>query len=202
MNRPQFFTVLATALVIFGLATVGFAGQETCPSGGDWIKVDSGEFAPVDGAVEYCFKAGSDNSQGCEGGIFRSWPLPDGACGLSHWSYRLGDPTPTPPQPTPTNTPEDPTPTPTETPVNPTPTPKDPTPTPTQPTPWPTPPTEEPCVVCEPAEDYDPYDIEIIVRHVEAQTCLFYIDFDGSLNYMGCFDTCGVVDPCGGVCEQ
>src|SRR3990167_2628175 len=74
-------------------------GQETCPGGGGWTKIDSDDLSlyPVDGAVEYCFKAGSNNSQGCIGGLFDS--IPDGGfnhpyCGLSHWSYRLGeDPT-------------------------------------------------------------------------------------------------------------
>lgn len=133
-------------------------GQETCPQDGGWTKIDSSDLSlyPVPGATEYCFKAGSGNSEGCTGGLFDSWPQPEGTCGLSHWSYFIPEEDPTPtntptdkPTPTPTNTPtdvptptptddprcqeecEDPTPTPTETPPdNPTPTPTDPPSTP------------------------------------------------------------------------
>ena len=123
----------------------------TCPQDDGWTKIDSDDLSlyPVDGATDYCFKAGSDDSQGCTGGLFDT--IPDGGfgnngyCSLSHWSYRLGEPTsvPTTPAPTPTDTPE-PTPTPTDEP-QPTPTPTDegcggecdptevPTPTPTDP---------------------------------------------------------------------
>lgn len=112
------------------------AGEEVCPDGGGWIKIDSSDLSlyPVDGAVEYCFKAGSSQSQGCEGGIFDSWPQPEGTCGLSHWSYRLGDPTATPTDVPPTATPTDVPPTATPTDVPPTATP-DPTPTDVKPTP-------------------------------------------------------------------
>ena len=30
-----------------------------------------------------------ESSQGCNGGIFDSWPQPEGTCGLSHWSYYI-----------------------------------------------------------------------------------------------------------------
>ena len=93
--------------------------QQTCPEGNGWIKVDSYDWStyPVAGATQYCFKAGSDNSQGCEGGLFQTWPQ-EGACGLSHWSYKIGgSPQPTPsPRPTPTPSPR-PTPTPCPTPL-------------------------------------------------------------------------------------
>ncbi|KKM07671.1 hypothetical protein LCGC14_1731590 [marine sediment metagenome] len=143
--------ILIIALASTGLGGILAAnGQDTCPDGGDWTKIDSDDLSlyPVAGAVEYCFKAGSSQSQGCEGGIFNSWPQPEGTCGLSHWSYRLGDPTATP-DPTPTDVPSTATPTdvpPTATPTEgpPTSTP-DPTPedTPTA-TPTDTPPTATP----------------------------------------------------------
>ena len=131
--------LILALLIVPGLV---LADEEVCPDSGGWTKIDSSDLSlyPVTGAVEYCFKAGSSQSQGCEGGIFDSWPQPEGTCGLSHWSYRLGDPTATP-DPTPTDVPPtatpDPTPedTPTETKptVTPDPTPED-TPTETKPT--------------------------------------------------------------------
>lgn len=116
-------------------------GQDTCPQSEGWTKIDSDDLSlyPVDGATEYCFKAGSSNSQGCEGGLFESWPQPEGTCGLSHWAYFIPEPeetaTPIPTdEPTPTETPvDDPTPTPTDE-FDPTPTPTEeslPSPTPT-----------------------------------------------------------------------
>ena len=132
-------TMAMVLVPLFVIATVVSAdGQETCPQTGGWVKIDSDDLSlyPVDGAIEYCFKAGSDNSQGCIGGLFSSWPQPEGTCALSHWSYRLEE---GPPEceedncePT-----EEPTPSPTELPYTPTPTdvPTDepqPTPTPTE----------------------------------------------------------------------
>jgi hypothetical protein len=128
------------AIVVGVVASI--TPQETCPDNNGWVKINSNDMSlyPVEGAVEYCFKAGSDQSQGCVGGLFYEWPLPEDACGLSHWSYKLGDPTPTPTDavptptdavPTPTSTDE---PTPTNTPtITPTPWPGTPTPFPTQP---------------------------------------------------------------------
>ena len=137
-------------------------GQETCPNGAGWTKIDSPDLSlyPVPGATDYCFKAGSDNSRGCIGGLFDSWPQPDGTCGLSHWSYFIGESDPTSTPVTPTQTPTDeptltPTDDPSETPEptltdEPSPTPTgdpceeqcepSPTPTPTDPGPDPTPP--------------------------------------------------------------
>ena len=141
----------AGAGVMFNAAYAN--GQSTCPQDDGWTKIDSDDLSlyPVDGATDYCFKFGSDNSRGCDGGLSSTWP-PDpeefpNPCGLSHWSYFVeesDDPTATlEPTPTPTDTPE-PTPTPTDEP-QPTPTPTDedcggecdptevPTPTPTDP---------------------------------------------------------------------
>ena len=138
--------VLAIPFVVLAApAVVPLQGEATCPDGDGWTKIDSDDLSlyPVDGAADYCFKAGSSNSQGCTGGIFDSWPQPEGTCGLSHWSYFIPeeDPTETPPTPTevtPTETP----PTPTE--VTPTPTDGTPTVTETPPTPGVTPtPTRE-----------------------------------------------------------
>ena len=176
MKKRYLIIPVLIGLLLFG-AVSAFA-QETCPDGNGWVKIDSDDLSsyPVPGAVDYCFKAGSDASQGCVGGIFSTWPPPvDNYCDLSHWSYKAGETTPTPTPPV------DPTPTP----------PVDPTPTPP---PWT--PTPDPCVPCVATEDFDPYDVLIIRRHVEDQTCLFYVDFDGALHFMQCFDTCGVVDPC------
>ena len=78
-------------------AVVAFASQETCPQDNGWTKIDSDDLSlyPVSGAT-YCFKAGSDNSRGCNGGIFNTWPQPEGTCGLSHWSYFVAQASPTP----------------------------------------------------------------------------------------------------------
>ena len=107
-------TSIIVLLAILLTGTIAYAEQETCPQTGEWTKIDSDDLSlyPVPGATEYCFKAGSDNSQGCIGGLFDSWPQPDGTCGLSHWSYRIPTPEPTsvPPTPTPTERPPDPTP--------------------------------------------------------------------------------------------
>ena len=85
-------------LLFFGLVS---GQQETCPDGNGWTKIDSGDLTlyPVDGVTEYCFKYGSVDSQGCEGGISPVWPpVTDGKyCDLSHWSYfTRTDPTATP----------------------------------------------------------------------------------------------------------
>jgi outer membrane biosynthesis protein TonB len=150
-------------------APIAAAKQEVCPQGGSWSGHQAPEsFGQVEGAVEYCVKAGSNNSN-CIGYLQTgNWEAVNavvnqaGACGLSHWAYRLGDPTNTP-IPTHTATPGDPTSTPTST--N---TPQDPpeTPTPTstseQPTDTPTPtntPTatpEDPTHTPTPTETFGP----------------------------------------------
>ena len=162
------FAILALAGAIIGtvLGTTAAQanGQEVCAEGGDWSQHQEPEdFGPVDGAVEYCVKGGSDNSQGCDGyleyGSFDEVEAVvngEDACGLSHWSYRIESQDPTEEEPT--DEPEgNPTPTPTEEEPGPSPTPTDeegqPTPTPTDegcrgecdPTEVPTPtPTEPP----------------------------------------------------------
>lgn len=99
---------------------------DSCPSGDGWTKIDSSDLSlyPVAGADDYCFKFGSVNSQGCDGGVSDIWPPPADQfpkpCGLSHWSYHMPEATatdtPEPPTATPTNTEEPPTATPTNTP--------------------------------------------------------------------------------------
>lgn len=164
-------TVALLLFVAFGPLFAGIGGyvltaQPTCPNGGGWVKVDSSDMSlyPVEGATEYCFKAGSSHSHGCEGGLFEEWPLPEGACGLSHWSYFIPEATATPTEtptdePTATFTPtstETFTPTATETPTEPTPTetpeatPTD-TPTPTL-TSTPNQLTETPDIACRDTE--------------------------------------------------
>lgn len=131
MKKLDLFLIIIIVIIAFFALKPAFGtAQTTCPQTGGWTKIDSDELSqyPVDKATDYCFKAGSDKSKGCEGGIFDSWPQPEGTCGLSHWSYFIGEVTPTP-----TNTPqcdedcEEPTPTVTPTPqvtptVTPTPT--------------------------------------------------------------------------------
>ena len=170
MNRYITATLaLAIAISVMALMTLTTSanGQEVCAEGGDWSQHQEPEdFGPVDGAVEYCVKGGSDNSQGCIGYLeYGSFDEVEAvvngeeACGLSHWSYRLDEPDPTDvPDPTPTEEPtqeptqeptptEEPTnePTPTETPtVEPTPTEPGPTPTDLGPTPTDPPPNSSP----------------------------------------------------------
>lgn len=75
--------------------------SNVCPDGGGWTKIDSGDLSqyPVDGATQYCFKAG----------LFKTDTIPqdgfgqEGACEaghierceLSHWSYFIPQETPT-----------------------------------------------------------------------------------------------------------
>lgn len=108
----------------FLLRSVRATNPNTCPQDGGWTKIDSDDLStyPVDGATSYCFKYGSSNSRGCEGGLSDVWPpnTDEKYCGLSHWSYYISEVTPTPtptPEVTPTETPTptvDPSPTPTE----------------------------------------------------------------------------------------
>lgn len=128
--------------IILGIAWLGLfasgngramaVGQTQCPTSAGWTKIDSNDLStyPVAGATAYCFKAGSDNSEGCTGGLFDAIPVGGFVqpyCGLSHWAYYIGT-TPTPTL-TPTPTPEctedcEVTPTPTATPsATPSPTP-------------------------------------------------------------------------------
>jgi hypothetical protein len=143
MKRFLMATGMAILLIVLAMLMVSVMptegaipegnGQETCPDGGEWTKVDNGNWYAVQDAVEYCFKAGSwdplylpaypaqgfGNEGSCSESIYQ--------CELSHWSYRIEEEeeTPTPTNtPTPTETPEETeTPPPSETPeVTPTPT--------------------------------------------------------------------------------
>ncbi len=100
MNKTIALAILIISLILafIILSPLIRAAQSTCPQDGGWTKIDSDDLSlyPVTGATQYCFKAGSDNSQGCTGGIFTSWPQPAGTCGLSHWSYFIPQITPTP----------------------------------------------------------------------------------------------------------
>ena len=123
--------IILCIVVALGWGAYPATAAETCPKSNPWVKIDSDDLSsyPVDGAVEYCFKFGSPNSQGCTGGLSDTWPPPgiEKPCGLSHWSYRLGevDRTATPTEtytpthtPTATGTPTDPAKTPKPTPQN------------------------------------------------------------------------------------
>ena len=146
MSRIVVGILIVVALIILAISLTTVGATETCPQDNGWTKIDSDDLSsyPVEGATQYCFKYGSPKSQGCEGGISDVWPpeTEEKYCGLSHWSYFIGEePTPTPQDrvtPTPTASPSA-TPTPTEKPVlSPTPTPTL-TPAPTNtPTPGPT----------------------------------------------------------------
>ena len=155
--------ILMSNIVNPVIANNSNSNNNTCPHTGDWTKIDSADMTlyPVDGAVEYCFKAGNFLTDSIpEGGFGQAGACNQQniqGCGLSHWSYKLGaaptptpDPTPTDVQPTPTDVQTTPSPTPT---TEPTPTDipdNDPTPTPTptviqsDPTPTPTVVVEEP----------------------------------------------------------
>ena len=109
MKGRGLFTLLAILTLALGVTGAAFAaptasppltGQETCPDSDGWTKIDSGDLSlyPVEGADEYCFKAGSDQSEGCIGGLFDA--IPEGGfgngdyCGLSHWSYHMPEQVP------------------------------------------------------------------------------------------------------------
>ena len=69
--------IIAVVVILAIVSGVMVAQAEpVCSDGGGWTKIDSNDLSlyPVDGAVEYCFKAGSSNSKGCVGGIFNEWP--------------------------------------------------------------------------------------------------------------------------------
>lgn len=156
-------TGIASIVLVMTLFVPAFAnGQEVCPQGGEWSAHQDPPYVPVDGAIELCFKGGSENSD-CESYLGPEIPEGEHVCDLSHWSYRLGEePTDVPPTtvpeptPTPTDAPQ-PTPTPSEQPPEPTPTSTDegcrgdcePTSTPTDPPPTEPPitptPTDQPC---------------------------------------------------------
>lgn len=130
-------TLITLAIAILGLSIASVqAKQETCPKDAPWVKVDSDDLSQLPDEYESaCFKFGSDNSQGCIGGLSRVWPPEvDGKyCGLSHFSYLpvTTSPSPSPvvttssrPTPTPSISPSpSATPTPTITPTS-TPTPE------------------------------------------------------------------------------
>ncbi len=123
--------LLAAAIVLIVIIAAGglpVLAADVCDEGGDWSSHQNPPLVSKPGAVEYCVKAGNVEHSSCvaylENGSFEyvsGVVNAEGACGLSHWSYRLGDPTATPV--TPTATPETPTATPTDDPeVTPTPT--------------------------------------------------------------------------------
>ncbi len=67
--------------------------QATCSDSDGWTKIESSEFYPVTGAVEYCFKAGPYiTNEMPEGGFGQSGGCSQDNiqnCGLSHWSYKI-----------------------------------------------------------------------------------------------------------------
>lgn len=100
---------LALLLVVTSTAFASPPAEaNVCPEGGDWSDHQNPPFHEVAGAVEYCFKAGQWlEYEYPEGGFGQEGSCKQGIqyCDLSHWSYRLGEPTPTPdptPEPTPT----------------------------------------------------------------------------------------------------
>lgn len=96
----KYFPLIAfIAIILFGLGSIPvFAGQETCPNGNGWTKIDSGNLSqyPVSGATQYCFKAGQwVVSSIPEGGFGQDGSCNNGPgfCDLSHWSYYIPDAT-------------------------------------------------------------------------------------------------------------
>lgn len=163
--------LIAFALIAGATLGAGANGQETCPSGGDWTKVDglSGTSYTFDAPsgfliVEVCYKHSTYVHQFSVTPTTSYTVVADFHWNenagkeiqyeLSHASFRLeAEPTPTdePPTPTPTDPPPDPTPTPTDPPPDPTPTPTDEPPCEEDCEPEPTPtPTEPPKCVLEP----------------------------------------------------
>ena len=109
--------ILAVMLyVVYAFPPGSLGKQETCPQDNGWTKIDSGDLSlyPVSNAVEYCFKAGNWlESEIPDGGFGQDGSCKNGIqyCELSHWSYKIGEITPTL-TPTPTNEPtQSPTPT-------------------------------------------------------------------------------------------
>lgn len=152
MKRGKIVLGVIVALVVIAtsVAAAGALSPDVCPQGGDWSSHQSPPAHAVDGAVEYCGKAGtsvfySNSPLSCEQTDEGEWLCNGQENGLSHWSYRLGETTPEPTD-TPTN---EPTATPTNVPTGePTPT-NGPTDVPTQePTPT-TPPRHPPEEVCD-----------------------------------------------------
>lgn len=164
--------LITIAVVLFLLwITTAFARQETCPDGGLWVKIDSGDLSlyPVSNAVEYCFKAGNFlDDEIPEGGFGQDGSCKNGIayCELSHWSYKIGEITPTPTiEPTPEPT-KSPTPSVSPTPTTITPTPTDevsPTPTIT-PTTTPTPINENGCCKTENDNPVDETGKEVVLE--------------------------------------
>ena len=77
LTSMELLTVLAFVFMV-----IPTAAAPTCPDGGGWTKIDSGDLSayPVSGATEYCFKAGTEVYDDRE-----SWK--SSGKDLSHWSY-------------------------------------------------------------------------------------------------------------------
>ncbi len=101
MSRKLAVVVFFEVILLLFLVTFSVFAAQTCPDGGGWTKIDSGNLNqyPVSGATEYCFKAGTEVYDDLE-----SWQ--SSGKDLSHWSYYLPERTSTPvPTPEPTETP-------------------------------------------------------------------------------------------------
>lgn len=110
MNKKTLTLFLIALAIVLGVlawmrfqsAGVTFGKQEdVCPHDNGWNKVEDSDFHEVDGAVMYCWKGGSENSN-CQSYLYYSedpndYP-PEGehVCGLSHWAYKLEHISPTP----------------------------------------------------------------------------------------------------------
>lgn len=82
---------IAALLALLAIPMFAVGAAETCPDGGGWTKINSGDLSlyPVDGATQYCFKAGTE--------LFRTiedWRASEKD--LSHWSYFFPEATPIP----------------------------------------------------------------------------------------------------------
>jgi len=124
MRKSVLYICSIIALLLIVLPAYANGRSSVCSHGGEWSEHQAPPLSEVAGAVEYCVKGGDVDSGGyLEYGSFEyvSSVVEGNIHDLSHWSYRMGEPTPTPtrgrPTPPPTNTPMAPTdePTPTNT---------------------------------------------------------------------------------------
>jgi len=108
--KLKYFLFLSGLIAGFFAFVYVVNATDACPHTSPWIKEDSDDLSKLPAEYEAaCFKFGSENSQGCIGGISNTWPpAVDGKyCGLSHFSYIPKQSN----SPTPTNFDESPTPT-------------------------------------------------------------------------------------------
>jgi hypothetical protein len=111
-----FLAVFSLVLIAIGPAQTHVVSAEpnVCPNDNGWTKIDSDDLSlyPVEGATEYCFKAGPYVINYIpDGGFGQEGPCKEDAvqnCGLSHWSYFLNEEPEDPEEPEEPEDPEEP----------------------------------------------------------------------------------------------